>query len=266
MAIAALIYDFDDTLTPRCMQEYGLIEELGAESEDFWEECREFALRHRADGILSYMGVTLARARKLGVKLTREDFRRLGAAIDFNPGVPEWFGRVNEYARSIGLECEHYIISSGLRELIEGSRIAGEFKEVFAASFCYDESGEPFWPATDVNYTAKTQYLFRINKGILDITNDHDLNDFTPEHLRRVPFPNMIYIGDGLTDVPCMKMAKQKGGTAIAVYNPWSEETARALLRQKRAHYALAADYTPEGDLWNVVCGLLDDIAAREND
>lgn len=264
MPTAALIYDFDNTLTPRCMQEYGLLEELCAEPGDFWEECRQFALRHSADGILSYMAVTLAHARKRGLKLSRDQFIRLGSSIDFYPGVETWFQRTNAYAASRGLLLEHYIISSGLTELIEGSRIAKEFKAVFAASFCYNDEGDPFWPATAVNYTAKTQYLFRINKGILDITNDYDLNDFTPAEKRRVPFGNMVYIGDGLTDVPCMKMTKQKGGTAIAVYDEGKEEFAHGLLLQKRAHYALHADYTEQGDLWPVVCGLLDDIAERE--
>lgn len=264
--IAALIYDFDNTLTPRCMQEYGLLECLRAEPDDFWEECRRFALRHNADGILSYMAVTLSHARLLGVRLHKDDFVRLGGTIDFFPGVETWFARMNAHAEAKGLRLEHYIISSGLLELIEGSRIADAFHAVFAASFCYDEAGDPFWPATAVNYTAKTQYLFRINKGILDVTNDRDLNDFTPENRRRVPFSSMIYIGDGLTDVPCMKMTKLKGGTSIAVYGPESRETARSLLVQKRAHYALAADYTPGSELTQIVCGLLDDIAERSHE
>ncbi|MDO4740478.1 MAG: HAD family hydrolase [Eubacteriales bacterium] len=266
MPRAALIYDFDHTLTPRNMQEFGLLEELRAEPDDFWAECRRFALRHNADGILSYMMVTLSRARRLGIELRREDFVRLGGTIEFYPGVEEWFAKANAFAKGLGLELEHYIISSGLLELIEGSRIAGEFKAAFAASYAYDEQGLPFWPATAVNYTAKTQYLFRINKGILDITNDRDLNDFTPEARRRVPFRNMIYIGDGYTDVPCMKMTKQKGGTSIAVYEPENAEVARSLLRQRRAHYALEADYREGSDLWHVVCGILDDIAQRERE
>ena len=266
MPIAALIYDFDQTLTSKSMQEYGLLEALKADPDDFWGECRQFALRHNADGILSYMAVTLSRARKAGLSLTRDELVRLGGGIEFYPGVEEWFGKTREYAKRLGLELEHYIISSGLVELIEGSRIADEFKAVFAASFGYDENGVAFWPATAVNYTAKTQYLFRINKGILDITNDRELNEFTPEEKRRVPFRNMIYIGDGYTDVPCMKMTKQKGGTSIAVYEPENAGTARALLRQRRAHYALQSDYREGSDLWHVVCGILEDIAQRENE
>jgi len=266
MPTAALIYDFDQTLAPKAMQEYGLIEALGAQEDEFWAKCRRFALAHNADGILSYMAVTLAYAKKNGVKLSRETLVRLGGPITFYPGVEEWFAKTRKYAAGLGLELEHYIISSGLSELIAGSRIAKEFKAVFAASYAYGEDGEPFWPATAVNYTAKTQYLFRINKGILEITNDRDLNDFTPEEKRRVPFSNMIYIGDGFTDVPCMKMTKQKGGTAIAVYEKDHGDTATALLRQRRAHYALEADYREGSDLWHVVCGILDDIAIRERE
>ncbi len=266
MPYAALIYDFDQTLTPRSMQEYDLLDELRADPDDFWAECRRFALKNNADGILSYMAVTLSRAKKSGVQLRREDLVRLGSNIDFYPGVENWFRSTKAYAQSLGLELEHYIISSGLKELIEGSRIAKEFKEVFAASFCYDDDGLPFWPATAINYTAKTQYLFRINKGILDVTNDRELNGFTPEEQRRIPFGNMIYIGDGLTDVPCMKMIKQKGGTAIAVYEEGNGEIAKGLLAQRRAHFALESDYREGGDLWNVVCGILDDIAQRERE
>jgi len=263
---AALIYDFDHTLTPRNMQEFGLMKELRSDPDDFWDECRQFALKYNADGILSYMAVTLARAKRLGVTLRREDFVRLGGTIDFYPGVEEWFGKTKAFAKSVGLDLEHYIISSGMTELIEGSRIAKEFKAVYAASYCYDDDGQPFWPATAINYTAKTQHLFRINKGILEITNDRDLNDYTPEEKRRIPFRNMIYIGDGYTDVPCMKMTKQKGGTAIAVYQPEHGDVARSLLRQRRAHYALESDYREGSDLWHVVCGILDDIAQQERE
>lgn len=265
MPYAALIYDFDKTLTPRNMQEYGLMEALNVDPDEFWTECRNFAVRNHADSVLSYMAVTLSRACKSGLRLSKQDFARLGSTIDFYPGVEQWFAKTSAYARRRGLELEHYIISSGLMELIEGSRIAKEFSAVFAASFCYNEEGSPVWPATAVNYTAKTQFLFRINKGILDVTNDHDLNDYTPEEKRRIPFSNMIYIGDGWTDVPCMKMTKLKGGTSIAVYED-DASTATSLLSQRRAHYALKSDYTEGSDLWNVVCGILDDIAEQERE
>ena len=202
--IVALIYDFDKTLSPKDMQEYSFIPGLGMEPDAFWGLCRELSLRTNMDGILAYMYMMKKMAEGT-MELSREALSKLGEKVEFFPGVETWFDRVGEIGRQSGVCVEHYIISSGLQEIILGSRIGDRFKAVFAASFCYDEHGRAEWPATAVNYTSKTQYLFRINKGILDVTNDRDLNAYTPEYKRRVPFSNMIYVGDGLTDVPCMK-------------------------------------------------------------
>ena len=176
-----------------------------------------------------------------------------------------WFDRVGEIGRQNGVTVEHYIISSGLQEIIQGSRIGNRFKAVFAASFCYDKDGRAEWPASAVNYTSKTQYLFRINKGILDVTNDRDLNAYTPEYKRRVPFSNMIYIGDGLTDVPCMKMTKQKGGFSIAVHAPGDTDIADGLLLQGRADFAMEADYSAGSELESVVTDLIRRIRASHD-
>ena len=240
--IAALVYDFDKTLSPRDMQEYSFLPDLGIEPSEFWAACRECAVEHRMDGVLAYMYMMKKRAAGR-MALTRKTLNRLGEGIEFFPGVEGWFSRINAIGQEIGVEVEHYIISSGLTEIIEGSRIHNCFKAVFAASFVYNEEGEAVWPATAVNYTSKTQYLFRINKGILDVTNDRDLNGFTPEALRRVPFSNMIYVGDGLTDVPCMKLTRLKGGYSIAVYAPDNSEIADDMLLQNRADFRCPADY-----------------------
>ncbi len=254
--IVALIYDFDKTLSPRDMQEYGFMPGIGIEPAEFWGKCREFALKHQTDGILAYMCMMQQMARGR-LDLTRGMLKSLGETVEFFPGVETWFKRVNDIGASMGLQVEHYIISSGLTEIIEGSRIGPEFKAIFAASFCYDEEDHPFWPATAVNYTSKTQYLFRINKGILDVTNDADLNAYTPEYKRRIPFSNMIYIGDGLTDVPCMKMTKQKGGYSIVVHAPGSTKIADDMLLQGRADFAIEADYSAGGELEAVVQDLM---------
>ena len=254
--IIALIYDFDKTLSPRDMQEYGFLPGIGIEPADFWEMCRQFSLQNQADGILAYMYMMMQTARNT-MELNREALNRLGAQVEFFPGVETWFSRVNAIGAALGADVEHYIISSGVTEIIEGSRIGGEFKAIFAASFCYDEEGHPVWPATAVNYTSKTQYLFRINKGILDVTNDRDLNAYTPEYKRRIPFSNMIYIGDGLTDVPCMKMTKQKGGYSIAVHAPGQTDISDDMLLQGRADFATEADYSAGGELEAVVTDLM---------
>ena len=262
--IVALIYDFDKTLSPRDMQEYTFLPGINVEPRDFWGACADFAEEHQMDGILTYMYLMQHMA-KGNMPLTRETLRDLGKGVEFFPGVEGWFERIREIGRSMGMEVEHYIISSGLTEIIEGSRIGHEFKAIFAASFCYDEYGRPVWPSSAVNYTSKTQYLFRINKGILDVTNDKDLNAFTPEYMRRIPFSNMIYIADGLTDVPCMKMTKQKGGFAVAVHPPGETALADDMLLQGRADFSVETDYSAGSDLENIVTMLMRRIRASSD-
>ena len=253
--IAALIYDFDKTLAPGDMQEFSFMPLIRSNPDEFWPLCREFALRHGADGVLSYMFMMRMKAEGF-LDFTKESLEALGRDIPFYPGVEGWFSRINAIGAGCGVEVEHYIISSGLEEIVRGSRIGDRFKAIFAASFCYDEEGHPIWPATAVNYTSKTQYLFRINKGILDVTNDSDLNAYMPHSRRRIPFSNMIYIGDGLTDVPCMKMTKQRGGYSIAVHAEGNTEVSDDMLLQKRADFAVPADYTENSELEQIVSDL----------
>ena len=209
------------------------------------------------DGILTYMYL-MKKMASGEMELTKENLIALGRDVEFFPGVTDWFERINEVGRRCGVAVEHYIISSGLR----GSAIGGHFKAIFAASFCYDGDGRAVWPSTAVNYTSKTQYLFRINKGILDVTNDRDLNAFTPAYMRRIPFSNMIYVGDGLTDVPCMKMTKQKGGYSIAVHAPGRTEVADDMLLQGRVDFSVEADYSPDSEIEQVVTLLMRRIRA----
>ena len=262
-AIACLIYDFDKTLSPRDMQEYGFLPGLNITPDVFWEECRIFAIEHQVDPVLAYMYKMQEKAHG-SMRLTRSALAALGAQVEFFPGVESWFDRVNAYGAAIGLAVEHYIISSGLKEIIEGSRVARHFKEIFAASFVFGADETPLWPATAVNYTSKTQHLFRINKGILDITNHNDLNDYTPENWRRIPFPNMIYLGDGLTDVPSMKMVRSKGGISIMVHPPGELALGDDMLLQRRVDFSVTADYSKDGGLEAIVFALLRKIMASD--
>jgi 2-hydroxy-3-keto-5-methylthiopentenyl-1-phosphate phosphatase len=258
--IVAIMYDFDKTLSPRDMQEYAFIPGVGMDVDAFWQECLQTMLKNNMDQILAYMYVMLQKA---GGKmlLTREAFHQLGRSVELFPGVATWFGRIERYAAKLGLTVEHYIISSGLKEIIEGTQIADRFKAIYAAEFCYDERGVPVWPAMAVNYTSKTQFLFRINKGILSVTENRELNEFTPEDKRRIPFSNMIYIGDGLTDVPCMKLTKVNGGHSIAVYQGERSETVDRMLLDGRVDYVSHADYRKDGPMETVVKLILDHIA-----
>ena len=227
----AICYDFDGTLSPGNMQEYGFIKELGVTPEEFWDRSNTLAKIKKADDILAYMKVTIDESKKRNLPITREDFMEYGKNIKLYKGVEEWFDRINKYARSKGVKIEHYIISSGLKEMLEGSPIANKFTEIFASSFMYDEDGAAVWPAIVLNYTSKTQYMFRINKGCLDVTDTEGVNKHVEKSCRPMPFENMIYIGDGDTDVPCMAMLNKAGGHTLAVYKNGKKERASALNR-----------------------------------
>lgn len=258
----AIMYDFDKTLSPKDMQEYAFIPDIGMTPEAFWNKCNAITKEYRMDQILSYMYVMLSEAEGK-LLLTRKGFEELGKSVGLFDGVGSWFSRVREYGDTIGLDVEHYIISSGLKEIISGTPIAKEFTAIYAAEFCYNDKGVPFWPAMAVNYTSKTQFLFRINKGVYDVTEHTALNEFTPENKRRIPFRNMIYIGDGLTDVPCMKLVKTNGGHSIAVYHD-EKSTADALIREGRVDFIAPADYTEGSRMERTVFAVLDSICAAD--
>ena len=218
--IIGLIYDFDGTLSPGNMQEFGFIQAIGQTPEEFWTKSNQIAIGQDASNILAYMKLMHDEARKNGIKLPREDFRRYGKDIKLYEGVREWFHNVNQYGKEHGVIIEHYINSSGLTEIIEGSPIAKAFKHVFAGSFIYDQNGEAEWPGIAVDFTAKTQYLFKIQKGIYSSRDAEKVNESLSDDAKRIPFTNMIYFGDGETDVPSMKLVTMFGGNAIAVFDP----------------------------------------------
>ena len=258
--IVAMMYDFDRTLSPKDMQEYAFIPSLGMDSTTFWGKCKSAMKEHQMDQILAYMLIMKEEAEGK-MLLTREEFKKLGTSVQLFHGVESWFKRVNSYGQQCGVEVEHYIISSGLKEIIEGTKIAKEFKEIYAAEFCYSDKKVPIWPAMAVNYTSKTQFLFRINKGVLDVTEHQGLNEFTPENNRRIPFRNMIYIGDGLTDVPCMKLVKANGGHSIAVYQD-EKDCANDMILQGRVDFVIPADYSKDSEMERTVFAVFNQIEA----
>lgn len=247
--IIAFLYDFDKTLCTTDMQNYAFIPSLGMTPTEFWAEANGFGRRNRIDSVLAYMYIMLQESEKKSMPFTREDLVEKGRGIELFPGVEDWFGRINAFGESQGVRVEHYIISSGLREIIEGSSISGAFKEIYASEFYYDEAGRPVWPKLAVNFTAKTQFVYRINKGVLDVSDDRTLNDSMPDNSKRVPFTNMIYMGDGLSDVPCMKMMRAYGGQAIAVYQSGNRPGVEELLARGRVDYIFPADYREDTDL-----------------
>lgn len=258
MPVVAIMYDFDKTLCTNDMQNYSFVPSLGISVEEFWGEVDEFAKANSMDGLLCYMYMMLKKAGSRDIPIRREDFVRLGQKIDYFPGVEEWFERINRYGQEKGVKIEHYIISSGLQEIIEGSSIYKNFKKTFACEFLYDINGVAVWPKNVVNFTTKTQFLFRINKGELDISEDKRLNTYIPMEERKIPFRNMIYIGDGMTDVPCMKLVKLNGGQSIAVFRRRNKKTAAKLLQEDRVNFITEANYSQGKELDEIVKTIID--------
>lgn len=259
----ALIYDFDGTLSPGNMQEYDFIPAIGKKNKEFWEKSTRLAVDNDADPILTYMSEMIREAKSNGISLRREAFRNSGTKVELFDGVEQWFDRINAYAADKGLQIEHYINSSGIKEMIEGTKIGEKFRKIFACSFLYDVDGVAYWPAVAVNYTGKTQFLFKINKGIDTVWDTKLINEYSPEETRPVPFRNMIYIGDGTTDIPCMRLVKDKQGHSIAVFDPKKKKSSslQSLIADERVNFVCAADYRDGSHLDRVVKAVVDKIA-----
>lgn len=255
--IIAFLYDFDKTLCTTDMEDYAFIPSLGYTPAEFWGRANAFGWENRMDGLLAYMYTMIQECAAQNIKLDRAFLNHCGESIQLFPGVREWFARINAFGESLGVQVEHYVISSGLREIIVGSGIAQEFREIYACEFYYNENGDACWPKLDVNFTNKTQFVYRINKGILDVSRDKELNDSMPDDSKRVPFTNMIYMGDGLSDVPCMKMMRAYGGQAIAVYQASNRQGVEKLLADGRVDFIFPADYREGMELDRTVRDIL---------
>jgi hypothetical protein len=260
-----IAYDFDGTLAPGNMQEYDFIPALEIKIKDFWEKVGEEAKRHDADGILTYMHLMLKEAGKKDIKVQRQNFEDFGKKITMFEGVEDWFDRINEYGRLKQIKVQHFIISSGLREMIQGTSIARHFEQIYASGFMYDQHDVAIWPALAINYTTKTQYLFRVNKGSLDVHDNSLINKYVPDNERPVPFANMVFIGDGETDIPCMRLVKSQGGHAIAVYSPskrGAKTKALQLVKEGRVNLVTTTDYTDGSNMDKAVKAMIDKAAA----
>lgn len=262
--IIAFLYDFDKTLCTTDMEDYAFIPSLGYTPAEFWGRANAFGWENRMDGLLAYMYTMIHECREQDRRLDRDFLVRCGRDMVLFPGVREWFRRINAFGQQLGVEIEHYVISSGLREIIEGSGIAHEFREIYACEFFYDEEGLACWPKLDVNFTNKTQFVYRINKGVLDVSDDKTLNDSMPDDSKRIPFTNMIYVGDGLSDVPCMKMMRAYGGQAIAVYQSGNRAGVEDLLSKGRVDFIFPADYREGGGLDNTVKNIIRKMAISD--
>lgn len=264
----ALIYDFDGTLSPLNMQEYDFIKAIGIKNKRvFWQENSELIKKHEASNILCYMKLMLDKAHAANVSIKRKQFVDFGKSIELYAGVEEWFDLVNQLGKKHGVIIEHYINSSGIKEMIEGTKIGKKFKEIYACSFIYVDD-VAVWPAVAVDFTAKTQFLFMINKGISKISDNYKVNEYKAEDERPVPFKNMIYFGDGETDIPCMKLIKQQGGNSIAVYKPRDSKKktcAEKLISGNRVNFACVANYTKDGEIYKIVESIVSNIKSEHD-
>lgn len=262
--ILAICYDFDKTLSPDDMQAQGYIQSIDYEIAEFWKQSNQLATDNDMDQNLAYMYMMSSKSRGK-VLFTKETLRKDGSRVQLFPGVKTWFDRINEYGKNKGVIVEHYIISSGLKEMIEGTEVADKFKKIYASSFYFDKDGVAVWPAQVVNYTNKTQFLFRIEKGVLDI-NDQAVNSYFEPNQYRVPFRNMVYIGDSDTDIPCMKLVNINGGHSIGVYNSETKDKSKVfrMLDENRIKYFAPADYTQGADLECLVKKIIDRTVVNE--
>lgn len=263
----ALVYDFDKTLTPRDMQEYTVLPRFQIDPSEFWKEVKLTVRVDQADEILTYMRLMVEKIGQQDEYLTRTDLNAMASKIEYFPGVDTWFERMREYVSTKSndrVSLQQYIVSAGLKEIIEGTTIISHFSHVYASEYCYDDDGHATWPKLAINDTNKTQFLFRINKGRERL--EETINEHMPEAERPIPFPNMIYIGDGLTDVPCMNVVRKYGGYAVAVYSndPFRlPEKCQDLLDAKRIDFAAVADYQAGGRLDRQIKLMLDVMIAR---
>lgn len=266
LPVLAICYDFDKTLSPDDMQAQGFIQSLHVDVNEFWQESNTLAKEHDMDNNLAYMYMMATKS--YGKQfLTKEVLADYGSKVALYNGVSTWFERICQYGLKQGVQIEHYIISSGLKEMIEGTEMAknGAFKKIYASTFMFDDKGVAVWPAQAINYTNKTQFLFRIQKGVLDI-NDPGVNDYIRPEEQRVPFRNMIYIGDSDTDIPCMSLVNVNGGHSIGVYDPDSKNKDKVykMMQHHRIRYYAPADYTDGSDLDTVVKQIIQKTAAYE--
>lgn len=260
--IVAILYDFDKTLSTTDMQNYSFIPALGMKPDEFWGATGEFSKKSEVERILSYMYMMIKLSEEKGIKLTRKFLNECGKKIEYFPGVESWFSRINKYGQAHDVKVEHYLLSSGTKEIVEGSKIAKYFKEIYGCEFYFDpETQVPVWPKLAVNYTQKTQYLFRISKGATDLRDDKKINEKEKEH--RIPYTNMIYLGDGMTDVPCMQVLKNNGGKSIAIYSKKDKSSIQKLVKENRVNFAFTGNYTEGSNLDKTVKSIIKQVAVN---
>ena len=266
--VVAIMYDFDKTLCTTDMQDYSFIPSVNMTPPEFWAATGEFGDKNQVEKILAYMYMMVKSAKDNNIKLTKSYLKKMGENIAYYPGVLDWFDKINKFGEEQGVSVEHYVISSGTKEIIEGSSIAKKFKQIYGCEFYFekDENGDAvaLWPKLTINYTQKTQFIFRISKGVTKITEDDKVNARMDKTKRHVQYNNMIYVGDGITDIPCMQLVKDKGGISIAVYNNRKKINAKQLFKDDRVNFICEADYNEGSEIDKIIRNQIQKIAIQE--
>ena len=260
----AIMYDFDKTLSTTDMQNYTFIPNLGMTPDEFWNKTTEFSLKTGCERILSYMYVMIDEAKKKGIKMSKEYLRECGKHIKFYPGVVDWFDRINAYGETKGVIVEHYLVSSGTKEIVEGCDIVKHFKQVWGCEYHF-ENDVPVWPKLAINYTQKTQFFFRIAKGAFDLTDDAAVNEKTASLKRRIPYQNIIYMGDGMTDIPCMTLVKKNNGKSIAIYQRGQKDKVKRIYQENRCDFIAYADYNENKSIDKFIKMIIDRAALQRD-
>lgn len=264
----AIAYDFDGTLTPKAMQEYTILPELGIHAGGaFWKKCNQESKQFREEKDLVWMRRIKELSKEKKYKLTKKRLAELGSRIEYYKGVETFFQSMSQYVKKKSrgkMKLNHYIISSGLKEIIDGTTIRNNFKQIFGSQYHYNHLGYPDFPKVLITDTVKTQYIFRINKGKEDVSES--INQHMPEEERPIPFKNILFIGDGSTDVPAMNVTKKYGGFALAVYRPGSEKAKKECLGLRLANRVdsiAEADYRKGKEIYEFVTLVLDTMIQR---
>lgn len=260
--IVAIMYDFDKTLSTTDMQNYKFIPDLDMTPDQFWGKTGEFSAKEGVERILSYMYMMIYCAKEKGIKMTKEYLKECGKNIKFYPGVTGWFKRINEYGASKGLKIEHYLVSSGTKEILMGCSIYNEFTEAWGCEYYFDKNGEPVWPKLAINYTQKTQFFYRVSKGATNVQDDAGVNKKNKN--LRIPHRNIIYIGDGMTDIPAMTLVKHSGGHSIALYQGDDNDSVKQIYSDERCNFVCKADYSSGSELDKVIKLIIDSIQVAE--
>jgi hypothetical protein len=256
--IIGIVYDFDGTLSPNNMQEDTIFRAYGIDKDELWAKADRLVKEKGYERTLAYLKLLIHDAAFREKPLQREDLKALACQIEYYPGVKDYFANFSKFLQTIpevekwGIQVEHYVVSSGMKEILEGANIYQYFKRVYACEYDYDEKG-PVFPKLVINDTNKTQFLFRIVKGKLDL--NEDVNSHMPDSERRIPFRNLIYIGDSFTDIPSMTVIQRYGGSAIAVFNPHFPVPSKVMdmIQEGRADHFAPADYSERSLLINII-------------